>query len=150
MIHIRRAERHQVAAIIELLADDVLGQAREVVGDAPAPAYLAAFDAIDADPNQLLAAAHDGDTVIGTLQVTFIPGLGRKGALRGQIEAVRIARNRRGEGLGEVMMEWAIAECRNRGCALVQLTTDKRRPDAHRFYERLGFEPTHIAYKKAL
>ena len=85
--------------------------------------------------------------IIGTLQLTFIPGLSRNGAKRGQIEAVRIVSDRRGGKLGEAMFAWAIRECRERGCSLVQLTTDKARPDAHRFYDRLGFEPTHIGYK---
>ncbi|MEQ9123796.1 MAG: GNAT family N-acetyltransferase, partial [Alphaproteobacteria bacterium] len=81
---------------------------------------------------------------------SFLPGLSRLGMTRGQIEAVRIAADRRGSGLGEAMFAWAIAECRNRGCALVQLTTDKSRPDAHRFYERLGFVASHEGYKLAL
>ena len=89
----------------------------------------------------------DGSQVVGTLQLTCIPGLVRAGTKRGQIEAVRIARDRRGNTLGEAMFAWAIDECRARGCTLVQLTTDKARPDAHRFYDRLGFKATHIGYK---
>jgi GNAT superfamily N-acetyltransferase len=111
---------------------------------------VTAFDAIDADPNQLLAVMVEDDQPIGTLQISFIPGLARRGAWRGQIEAVRVASDRRSEGLGEKMFAWAIAECRKRGCAFVQLTTDRHRADAHRFYERLGFEPTHIGYKLTL
>ena len=90
------------------------------------------------------------DEVIGTLQLTFIPGLARTGAWRGQIEAVRIAETHRGSGVGQQMFEWAIEQCRARGCKLVQLTTDKARPDAHRFYERLGFVGSHIGYKLTL
>jgi GNAT superfamily N-acetyltransferase len=88
--------------------------------------------------------------VVGTLQLTFIAGLSHKGATRGQIEAVRVASDHRGARLGQRMMEWAIAQCRARGCAQVQLTTDRSRADAHRFYDRLGFKPTHIGYKLGL
>ncbi len=111
---------------------------------------MAAFDAILADPNQLLAVAETAGSVVGVLQLTFIPGLSRLGMTRGQIEAVRIAASDRSAGLGQAMFEWAIAECRNRGCGLVQLTTDAARPDAHRFYERLGFKPSHVGYKLTL
>jgi GNAT superfamily N-acetyltransferase len=147
---VRRATASDLPAIVGLLADDDLGRQRE---DARLPldhAYEDAFRAIDADANQLLAVAVDGDEVLGTLQLSFIPGLGRKGAWRGQIEAVRIASSRRGGGLGRQMLEWAIAECRARGCRLVQLTTDRNRPDAHRFYNRLGFVASHIGYKLGL
>jgi GNAT superfamily N-acetyltransferase len=150
MIEIRRALHADLSAIIELLADDVLGQSRELVSNPPADEYVDAFQAIDTDPNQLLAVMVDDSCVVGTMQLTFIPGIARRGALRGQIEAVRIASNRRGEHLGERMFEWAIAQCRSRRCAFVQLTTDRSRTDAHRFYDRIGFEPTHIGYKLKL
>lgn len=150
MTEIRRAERADLQAIIRLLADDRLGQSRETVSDPPAKEYLNAFEAIGCDPNQLLAVMTDGREVIATLQLTFIRGLARRGALRGQIEAVRVASGHRSEGLGERLFDWAIAECRKRGCALVQLTTDRNRTDAHRFYDRLGFEPSHIGYKLKL
>lgn len=133
--------------IVGLLADDPLGELREDLR-APLPeAYRAAFSAIESDPNQLLVVAEHNGAIVGTLQLSFLPGLARKGAWRGQIEAVRIAKDRRGCKLGEAMFAWAIDECRARGCSLVQLTTDKARPDAHRFYDRLGFEPTHVGYK---
>jgi GNAT superfamily N-acetyltransferase len=147
MIAIRKAERGDLPAIVALLADDMLGRARETLTDPPAHPYVDAFDAIETDPNQLLAVMVDGSEIVGTLQLTFIPGLARKGAKRGLIEAVRIASHRRGERLGDQLLEWAIAECARRGCALVQLTSDRERTDAHRFYERLGFEPTHVGYK---
>ena len=147
MSEIRRAERADLPAIIRLLADDMLGRSRETVSDPPAREYLDAFDAIDRDSNQLLAVMVDGSEVVATLQLTFLPGLARRGALRGQIESVRVASTRRGEGLGERLFDWAIAECRRRGCSVVQLTTDRSRSDAHRFYDRLGFEPSHIGYK---
>jgi GNAT superfamily N-acetyltransferase len=149
-MHVRRATRSDLPAIIALLADDELGKTRDVASDTPGPEYVSAFDAIDADPNQFLAAMIEDDQVVGTLQLSFLPGLSRRGAWRGQIEAVRIARSKRSEGLGEKLMQWAIGECRNRGCGLVQLTTDRSRADAHRFYDRLGFEPTHIGYKLTL
>jgi ribosomal protein S18 acetylase RimI-like enzyme len=107
MIEFRRAERSDLLAIIALLADDALGQSRELVGDLPADEYIAAFEAIDADPNQFLAVMVDGAQVVGTLQLSFIPGIARRGALRGQIEGVRIASSRRGEGLGEQLLDWA-------------------------------------------
>ncbi|TJZ86552.1 GNAT family N-acetyltransferase [Paracoccus hibiscisoli] len=144
----RRARVTDLPAILALLADDPLGAAREDPTDIAR--YRAAFDQIDADPAQLLAIAEVAGRVVGTLQLTFIPGLSRGGALRGQIEAVRVARDQRGAGLGRAMMDWAIAECRDRGCALVQLTTDRARPEAHRFYDGLGFVPSHLGYKLAL
>ncbi len=149
-IAFRRAVAPDLPSIIALLADDPLGRTREDPATPPAAAYVSAFEAIDRDPNQLLAVVTDDDRVVGVLQLTFIPGLSRKGMWRGQIEGVRIAASRRGAGLGGRVFEWAIAECRARGCGLVQLTTDRERPEAHRFYERLGFVASHLGYKKAL
>lgn len=146
-LHYRKAVSSDVPAIIALLADDVLGTMREQVGSAVDARYATAFAEIDADPNQYLCVVEDGDAIVGTLQLTFIRGLSRTGALRGQIEAVRVAADRRGERIGEAMFEWAIEECRARGCSIVQLTTDKSRCDAHRFYDRLGFRDTHLGYK---
>lgn len=146
-IAFRRAERDDVAAIVDMLGDDMLGSSREDTREPLAEGYLRAFEAIDTDPNQLLAVMTEADRVVGTLQLTFIPGLSRKGALRGQIEAVRVIRDRQGAGLGQKMIEWAVAQCRERGCIIVQLTTDRSRHDAHRFYERLGFKQTHLGYK---
>ncbi|MEZ4570249.1 MAG: GNAT family N-acetyltransferase [Thermomicrobiales bacterium] len=149
-VSFRRATEADIQAIVDLLADDILGRGREDPGTPPNSAYLEAFSAIDADPNQLLVVATANDDVIGTLQLTFIPGLTRMGAWRGQIEGVRIAAGCRGAGLGQQMFEWAIEQCRSRGCQLVQLTTDRERPEAHRFYENLGFVSSHIGYKLAL
>lgn len=115
-----------------------------------AQAYLDAFVAIEADPNQLLSVADDKGDVVGTLMLTFIPGISRLGAWRGQIEAVRIAATHRGEGLGRTYFEWAIAQCQARGCSLVQLTSDKTRHDAQRFYKSLGFVASHEGYKLIL
>lgn len=149
-MHFRRATLQDLPTILALLADDPLGGHREAADGVATGAYRAAFEAIDADPNQFLAVVEDETGVVGTLQLSFIPGLSRQGSWRGQIEAVRIASDRRSEGLGARMMEWAIGECRARGCRLVQLTTDKARPDAHRFYEKLGFVASHVGYKLAL
>ena len=147
---IRPATRDDLGAIIRLLADDPLGRLRESPGETVSASYLTAFEAISRDPNQLLVVAEDNGEIIGTLQLTYIPGLSRGGAWRGQIEAVRIASGRRGAGLGEVMIGWAIEKCRAAGCRMVQLTTDKQRTDAHRFYDRLGFSASHLGYKLAL
>ena len=149
-IEFRPASASDLPSIITLLADDPLGRTREDAAMPPAAAYVSAFDAIDSDPNQLLAVVTEGDRVIGTLQISFIPGLSRKGLWRGQIEGVRIAASHRRAGIGGRVFEWAIAQCRARGCGLVQLTTDRERPEAHRFYERLGFTASHLGYKKAL
>ncbi len=149
-IAFRRATRGDLPAIIALLADDPLGAAREDPADPPNPRYVDAFDAIDRDPNQYLAVVTAGEAVIGCLQLSFVPGLSRLGLWRGQIESVRIAAAHRGGGLGRRMFEWAIDECRQRGCGLVQLTTDKTRADALRFYESLGFRASHEGMKLAL
>lgn len=146
-IEMRQARREDLEAIVAMLADDALGSGREDATLPLADAYVDAFQAIDADPNQLLAVAVANDEVVGTLQLSFIPGIARTGLKRGQIEAVRIAQAFRSTGLGGQMFEWAIDQCRAKGCGLVQLTTDKTRPDAHRFYERLGFEASHVGYK---
>jgi GNAT superfamily N-acetyltransferase len=145
----RRAVARDVAAIVELLAADQLGATRD--GSEDMAPYERAFRAIDADPAQLLATVTTDDgTVVGTLQLTFIPGLARRGSLRAQIEAVRVHQAHRDQGLGAAMVSWAIAEARRRGCALMQLTTDKRRADAHRFYNRLGFVNSHEGLKLRL
>ena len=146
----RRATEKDVPAIVAMLADDVLGASREALGADSTAKYLNAFRAIDADANQFLLVVESGGQIAGTLQLTFIAGLSRGGLKRGLIEAVRIARDRRGEKIGEAMIAWAIEKCRHESCGIVQLTTDKSRTDAHRFYDRLGFEPSHIGYKMML
>ncbi len=144
----RKASSVDLPAMIALLSDDPLGATREVVSETIDQAYLDAFAAIEADSNQLLVVAVDDcDGVIGCLQLSFIPGLSRKGMWRGQIESVRIAAGHRGDGLGAAMIKWAVGQARNRGCGLVQLTSDKRRPDAIRFYEKLGFVASHEGLK---
>jgi len=151
MISFRKARHSDLASIIRLLADDPLGQLREIVSDPVDPRYEKAFTAIVADGNQLLAVAVDEkDEVVGCLQLSFIPGLSRTGMWRGQIESVRVAAGQRGTGLGSQFIEWAIQEAAERGCKLMQLTSDKARPDAIRFYEKLGFTVSHEGLKRNL
>lgn len=151
MIRMRRATAADLPALIEMLADDPLGATRENATMPLDDAYLDAFAAIDADANQYLAVATDDqDRPLGCLQLTFLPGLSRRGAWRGQIESVRIASHARGQGLGRQMFDWAIAECRTRGCTLVQLTSDSARPEAHKFYTDLGFIGSHVGFKLTL
>lgn len=148
---IRRATAGDIAAIVALLCDDELGAGREDMPAAGLAPYRSAFDAVEADPRQMLLVVTAGDgSVAATMQLTFIAGLSRRGALRGQIEAVRVSRRHRGHGLGEAMIAWAVAEARRRGCALVQLTSDKQREGAHRFYARLGFTASHEGFKLQL
>lgn len=147
-IVIRRATAADVAPIVAMIADDQLGATRESLDDLTP--YLAAFEQIDGDPNQLLMVADRNDEVIGTLQLTIIPGLSRRGSTRGLIEAVRVAAPARGSGLGTELIQWAIEESRTRGCTLVQLTSDKTRTNAHRFYENLGFTNSHEGFKLKL
>lgn len=145
---LRKATRAEVPAIVRMLADDGLGRGREQVDDLQP--YYAAYDAMANDPNNLLLIAESGGEIVGTLQLTFISGLARNAAKRAQIEAVRVSSRHRSEGFGQQMFEAAIDLARKEGCSLVQLTTDKKRPEAHRFYERLGFVATHEGMKLAL
>jgi GNAT superfamily N-acetyltransferase len=147
----RVATRADVPAILALLDDDEISRSRgyPVPEDADA-ALWRAFDAIDADPrNELIVADADG-TVVGTCQLTFTPSLSRGGAERMTIESVRVSRELRGHGIGRAMMRWALDRARERGCRVAQLTTDKRRVDAHRFYESLGFTASHVGMKLTL
>lgn len=145
---LRPARRDEVARIVALLADDQLGAKRETTDDVTP--YYAGFDAIATHPNNELLVWDDDGVVVGCLQITFIPGLSHRSAWRMQIEAVRVARERRGQGIGEKMMTAVIDMARQRGCRTVQLTTDKSRKDAHRFYARLGFVASHEGMKLAL
>jgi GNAT superfamily N-acetyltransferase len=147
-IEIRAAVEPELPAVIALLADDVLGAGRETPDDLDP--YRAAFARLAADPNQLLIVAVRAETVVGTLQLSIIPGLSRRGRTRSIIEAVRVHRDERGSGLGTTLIEWAIAESGRRGCSLVQLTSDQTRTDAHRFYQRLGFTASHVGFKLEL
>jgi len=147
---IRLAKRADVPHVVGLLANDSLGATRETVAGTTPDAYFAAFAAIAADVNNELIVVDRNGTIVGCLQLTFIPGLSRSGMLRGQIEAVRVAESERGHGLGRRLFEWAFERARQRGCGLVQLTTDKKRAGAHRFYESLGFVASHEGMKLSL
>ena len=148
---LRRAVESDVAAIVGLLADDQLRRAEESAAPGDLSPYLAAFAAMDGDPAHLLVVAVDPvGRVVGTQQLTVLPGLARSGATRLQIEAVRVSADLRGNGLGGEMIAWAVDYGRRRGCRLVQLTSDASRLDAHRFYERLGFTSSHVGFKLLL
>ena len=147
---IRRATRSDLPAIVHLLADDPLGAEREA-DVSPLPAcYDAAFDAIDGDANQELVVAEDDGRVIAVLQLTFIPYLAYQGSWRALIEGVRVAADRRSAGIGRRLIEWCIERARQRGCGMVQLTSNKSRVDAIRFYEGLGFAASHEGFKLPL
>jgi GNAT superfamily N-acetyltransferase len=147
-LEIRPATTDDVPAIVSMLADDPLGAQRESPDDLEP--YLAALERLSSDPNQHLVVATREDRVVGTLQLTIVPGLSRRGATRSIIEGVRIHADERGGGLGTRLIEWAIEESRRQGCQLVQLTSDITRTDAHRFYERLGFTASHVGFKLTL
>jgi ribosomal protein S18 acetylase RimI-like enzyme len=143
----RRARDEDLVSIVRMLADDPLGKKREDFREPLPPSYLSAFRAIDDDPNQCLAVCCEGSSVVGVLQITFLPYLTYRGGWRALIEGVRISSEIRSRGIGRFMMDWAIAQARARGCHVVQLTTDKARPDAFRFYVSLGFEASHEGMK---
>lgn len=150
-IHIRRATVADVDRIVRLAnSGGPDGKARNELPDVLDDAYFAAFQRIDADPQQALMVAEHGGVVIGTFQMTYLTYLAAAGREVCQIESVHIAEAWRGHGIGTEMMEWAIAQAHKRGCRRVQLTTNKKRKDAHRFYERLGFKLTHEGAKLEL
>lgn len=146
----RSATKGDLPAIVRLLADDPLGSTRERDEDPLPTDYLTAFAAVEAQPGNELVVAVEAGAVIGCLQLIVIPGLARLGMRRGQIEAVRLDRRHRGSGVGTELIRYAIRRAREEGCGLVQLTTDKSRDDAHRFYERLGFVASHEGMKLSL
>ena len=149
-LHIRDATADDLPAVIGLLDDDEQSRGRE---DPTLPLdarYRAAFDAIAADPNQQLIVAELDGALVGTMQLTIIPGIAFRGAWRGQIEAVRIASHLRGGGYGRQLIEWAVEQCRARGCRMVQLMSMNTRTDAHRFYERMGWKKSHFGFKLQL
>ena len=145
LITIRPAARADLPTIVAMLADDPLGARRERP-DMP-ESYLQAFEAIDQSPGDHLVVAAQGEQVIGVLQLTVIQYLTYRGGKRALIEGVRVHRDARGAGVGRLMFEWAIAAARDTGCHVVQLTTDKQRPDAFAFYEALGFVASHEGMK---
>jgi len=146
----RPARRGDLERVVQLLFDDPLGSRREVFAD-PLPAgYVAAFEAIEADPNNELVVVEHAGEVVGVLQLTFIPGITLQGAWRAQIEGVRVAAGLRSSGVGRRMFLWAIHRAAERDCQLLQLTSDKARPDAIRFYKSLGFVASHEGMKLSL
>lgn len=144
-VTIRHARVEDVGVIVAMLADDPLGGARERIEDPLPPSYFAAFERVSRDPNLVLVVAEDGEgAVVGCLQLCILPGLSSQGASRGLLEDVRVASHCRSRGIGEQLVQWAVAEARARGCKLVELLTHHTRLDAQRFYERLGFARSHV------
>src|SRR4051812_32440764 len=146
----RPATANDLQAIVTLLDDDEQSKGREDPRLPLDPRYTAAFETIDSDPNQMQVVAEIDGRIVGTMQLSFLPGIAFRGAWRGQIEAVRIANDLRGQGLGQRMIEWAGARCRERGCKMAQLTSKLDRVDAHRFYERMGWQKSHAGFKLPL
>jgi ribosomal protein S18 acetylase RimI-like enzyme len=146
----RKARLQDLRAMLELLNDGKVGNVLERIEEPMPRLYTDAFALLDSDPNQRLLVGEIDGRVVASLQLTFIPGIAHQGAWRAQVEAVRVAREFRGRGIGEAMMRHAIALARERGCALVQLTTNKARDDAQRFYRRLGFTASHEGMKLRL
>lgn len=146
----RRARERDIPTLISMLVDDELGRLREDLAWPPDRRYLQAFAEIEKDPNNELIVAENGQQPVGMLQLTFIPYLTYMGAWRGQVEGVRIHRDFRGHGLGTRLIEWAIARSKEKGCVIMQLTSDKQRKDAIRFYQNLGFQATHEGLKLKL
>jgi GNAT superfamily N-acetyltransferase len=147
---IRAAREDDLAGIVALLADDELGRERERTGEVPSTAYRLAFEEIDRDARNELVVVEEAGRVIATLQLTYIPSLTHEGGERAQVEGVRVAASHRSRGVGRMLLGWVVSRAEERGCRMVQLTTDKRRSDARRFYESLGFEATHEGMKLRL
>jgi GNAT superfamily N-acetyltransferase len=146
-VSFREAKRDDVPAIVALLADDPLGMTREQPGDELPEGYWTAFEAIERDPNNMLVVAEIDGQIVGTLQLTYIPNLTYTGGERAQIEGVRVSAEQRGQGVGQALIGWVIELARDRGCRVVQLTTDRQRSDAIRFYQKIGFRPSHMGMK---
>ena len=146
-IIIRTAIREDLPAIVKLLAADEVAGSRERLTDPIAESYVAAFEAISADPNHGLFVADKDGEIMGTFQLSFIPGMTYQGGWRAQIEGVMVSGNLRNQGIGTAMMRWAVARARERGCCLVQLTSFNERTEAHRFYGKLGFVFSHQGIK---
>lgn len=146
---IRPARRDDVPAVVDLLADDMLGRQRES-GDSDLSSYYRAFDMIKSNPNQELVVVERDGEIVATLDLSVLASLSRQGAVRLQVEAVRVAASERGNGLGSQVFAWVIDHAREQGHGVVQLTTDRSRAEAHTFYERLGFTASHLGYKLCL
>jgi GNAT superfamily N-acetyltransferase len=146
----RQATRADIPSIVRMLADDALGSQRERSQEPLPVSYHLAFEQIEADPNHELIVAEQEEEVIGTLHLIFLPSLSYQGGLRAQVESVRVDKRFQSQGIGSRMMKWTIERARQRGAHVMQLTTHKSRLDAHRFYERLGFEGSHLGMKLSL
>jgi GNAT superfamily N-acetyltransferase len=144
---VRSAFRDDLTRIVQILSEDELGVSQEAPGSPLDPAYLEAFEAIERDPNNGVYVAEIDGEIVGTFHLLFIRQVSNRGRLIAQVESVVVARSARSRGVGAAMMSWAIAEASRRGCLRVQLTTNVARVDAHRFYERLGFQTTHKGMK---
>ena len=149
-ITFRKATLKDLDRIVAMLADDMLGSKRERYEHPLPNSYIKAFEAIASDPNNELIVACDDNEVVGVQQITFTPYITHQGGWRATIEGVRTSSSVRGKGVGTKLIKWAIQRAKERGCHLVQLTTDKERLDALRFYERLGFKATHEGLKLKL
>jgi GNAT superfamily N-acetyltransferase len=143
----RSANPADLPFIVGLIVEDSVVVTNDDADDAMHADYTAALAAIDADPNEEMIVVEDAGVPVGCFQLSYLPGLMRRGMWRGQIEAVHVAAEHRNRGLGSEMMRWALERCRQRGCGMVQLTSNKKRLDAHRFYERLGFQKSHEGFK---
>lgn len=146
----RTARRDELPDLVRLLDDDDVGRGREILTDPLPDAYYAAFDRIAANPDLMIAVAEYDRRAVGILQLAFIQHLSRVGAVHAVIENVRVDRTLRGSGIGGAFIKWAVEECRERGCVMIELTSNGRRTDAHRFYERLGFQKSHAGFKMML
>ena len=149
-IRFRLAKRSDLPSIVRMLADDDLGSRRERDEDPLPEAYYSAFEQIEHDPNHELIVAERNGEVIGTLHLMFLPSISYQGGLRAQIESVRVDKQFQSQGIGSAMMQWSMQRAKQRGAHIVQLTTHTTRADAHRFYERLGFQGTHLGMKISL
>lgn len=150
-MHFRIAKQTDLAEIIQMLADDPLGSQREEFSDPVKPCYLDAFKHIDADPNNEIIVATDNDNqLLGFLQITYIPNLTLQGSWRAQLEGVRVRESQRSAGIGKALVEHAIQRAKVRGCHVVQLTSNSTRQSALRFYQSLGFQPSHVGFKLSI
>lgn len=149
-ITFRKATEDDLYKIVEMLADDELGMMRERFENPLPQTYIKAFESISNDPNNELIVACKGEEVVGVQQITYTPYITHQGGWRATVEGVRTLKTVRGEGVGTELIKFAVKRSRERGCHLIQLTTDKKREDAHRFYERLGFKATHEGMKMKL
>jgi GNAT superfamily N-acetyltransferase len=149
-VRFRLAERRDVPAIVGLLADDGLGAAREVLGPPLPDSYFRAFDMVAQERGNKIIVGERGGRIVACLQLVITHGLSRQGQARATLEAVRVVSDLRGQGVGKQIVSFAMERARAQGASIVQLTSDKSRMDAHRFYEQLGFKASHVGMKRML